>query len=144
MTSPEAFEDELRARDLALPGPHLRNRVMCAAKGEASRQRDLRQLRWLFASVVLLMAFGTVSQRMLDRSIEQAIGITDIASVQGDGPHYCSALSMMSALHADATHVPEDILRLLQPSIIPRARRRPRARPKREQSRSSKGASTYV
>ena len=123
MTSPEAFEDELRDSDLTQPSPQLRDRVLRAAKDEACRQRDLWQLRWLFVSIVFLMAFGTVSQRVLDRSIEQAIGFTGDASSRHADSHYCSALSVMYARQVEVENLPEDLLRLLEP---PPARRAPR------------------
>jgi len=144
MTSPEAFEDELRACDLTPPDPELRDRVLRAAREEASHQRDLRQLRWLFASVLLLMAFGTVTQRVLDRSIEQTIGIAGDASARDGDSHYCSALSVMYARQAGVRDLPDDLLRLLEPSPGRHTRQRPRLRLKREQSRSEEGAPTYV
>ncbi|MBM4049993.1 MAG: hypothetical protein FJ279_33265 [Planctomycetes bacterium] len=71
----DAFEERLRAYDLTRPNPSLRERVMSAARAEIAQIRDLRRLRWLTTAAVLLVGASILSQRILERSIRQAMGI---------------------------------------------------------------------
>ncbi|MBM4081307.1 MAG: hypothetical protein FJ278_16515, partial [Planctomycetes bacterium] len=71
----DAFEELLRAHDLTRPSAALKERVMTEARAEMSRIRDLRRLRWLTAAAVVLVGASILSQRILERSIRQAMGI---------------------------------------------------------------------
>ena len=127
----EELEDAVRLHDLVKPAPHLKTRVMEAAREEVRRGRGAMAARTLALAAALLIVASMTATWVLEQSIHEILGVQPGQAHDEASPLRWTALYGQWAERGPSAELGLPLLDRVEPQREPEATPNSEPRPSR-------------